>query len=209
MQKLYDTQLPSQDLFNTFRLYSNSGIYYFGKNEDIFFDKSMINHIDIPIRILCDLSNQLGCRVGSFYCGIENNKNNIKEMWNNIKLEERQIRTNGLMLRKIDGTLLEYKDPSYRVYWPSFESFAYEYPKSSTKAWLCMDIPLKLEQQRNIIRNRTDIFDASVTSENKQDNYERFNFLLDSGDLLVNTTKWRRITEGLVSILTINSEIFV
>ena len=71
-----------------------------------------------------------------------------------------------------------------------------------------MDIPLKLEQQRNIIRNRTDIFDASVTSENKHDNYERFNFLLDSGDLLTNTTKWRRITEGLVSILTINSEIF-
>lgn len=84
MNKIYDTQIPQKDLLHTTRLLSNNGISYFGNNENCFVDKSMINAIDAPIRILSDFLMKKGCKISSFFCGIDDNKEKLKEIWNYI-----------------------------------------------------------------------------------------------------------------------------
>lgn len=209
MTKLCDTQIPQTDLLHSFRLFSNNGVSYFGVNEpNCALHLSMIDRVDQPIRILSDFMSKIGCRIGSHFCGVDSNKDALKEMWNNVKREEKIIRSDGLNLKKINGETFYFKDPSYRVYWPSFESFTLEYPLSSKIGWVNIDIPLAMEQQRNIIKSRPDIFKAKITSELLSE-YERICFVVDIGEIRASSDAWRRITENIVSILVISEKVEV
>jgi len=208
MNRLYDTQIPQTDLLHTFRLLSNNGVNYFGKGDVYSFNKEMIDKVDAPIRVLADFLMKLNINIVASFCGIDNDKESIKELWNNIKREEKIIRKDGLSLRKFNGESVLFLDPDYRVYWPSFESFSYEYPLSCKKSWLSIDIPHNMEQQIGIIKARPDMFNAFVTSE-KLENVERISFIVDEGDLMSSFFHWRRITETMVSIFSISEEIIL
>lgn len=208
MNKIYSIQIPQIDLPHYFRLLSNNGVSYFTKNDNCSLDKSMIDKFDLPIRILADFLIKIDVKIGPTFCGIDTNKESLKELWNNIKREEKVIRKDGLILKKFNGESVVFLDPEYRVYWPSFESFVHEYPLSAKNAWLSIDIPLKMDQQIGIIKTRHDMFRALITSE-KIGDYERITFVIDNGDLLSSFYDWRRITETIVSIFSVSEEIIV
>jgi len=209
MNKIYDTRIPQTDLLLSFRLFSNNGVSYFGPSEiECTFSSSMIDRIDQPVRILTDFLSKRGCRVASQFCGVNSDKDYLKELWNNVKREEKLIRGEGLNLKKINGDPFIFQDSSYRVFWPSFESFTQEYATSCKVGWLIFDVPLVMEQQRSIIKARPDILKVRLQTMIVP-NHERICISVDNGENSSIDEQWRRITESLVSILSISEKVEV
>jgi len=209
MNKICDTQIPQTDLLQSFRLFSNNGVSYFGKNElECTFNPTMIDKVDQPVRILTDFLFKKNCRVASHFCGINPNKDFIKELWNNVKREEKLIRGDGLNLKKINGESFLFQDSSYRVFWPSFESFTQEYANSCKTGWFVFDIPIVMEQQISIIKARPDILKARLQTL-VIPNHERICISIDNGESSSINEDWRRITESVVSILSISEKVEV
>jgi len=209
MNKICDTRIPQTDLLLSFRLFSNNGVSYFGPTEiECTFNSSMIDRIDQPVRILTDFLSKSGCRIASQFCGVNTDKDYLKELWNNVKREEKLIRGDGLNLKKINGDSFLFQDSSYRVFWPSFESFTQEYATSCKVGWFVFDVPLAMEQQRSIIKARPDILKARLQTIIVP-NHERICISIDNGETSSIDEQWRRITESLVSILAISEKVEV
>jgi len=203
----YDTRLSQQDFTKIIRLLSPDNISYFGQGE-MDLSITMINKVDPSIRIFSHMLSTTKCKVHFFSGGKFYSQDELKELWNKIKREEKLIRgENGLQLTAFSGSTLIYKNPTYRTQWPSFEAFSVEYPKQSEKGWMIIDVPVF---EANKIKERKDLFRVIKSSTPIKDasglEFERLELVVDVGERYLHEAEWRRITEILTLILLNSTE---
>lgn len=202
MNNLFDTRIPQQDFHKTFRLISNNGVNYFGSDESVVFSPLKIDEVDPSIRILVYFASNEGCKIHSFFSGFYYSKEELKDIWNNIKKEEKQIRDKGLPLNKFDNSTVVFQDPSYRTYWPSFEAFSQEYENDAHAGWIVLDILALKKNTIKAITYQKDLFDKFVTINNySKFGYEQFSFSFNVQEAYSHELQWRRITETLAQAL--------
>lgn len=196
MNSIYNTKIPVDNPYTYIRLFSNEGTSYFSKQEGPFLSKDMINKVDPQLRILCNVLLEKKCRIVSFFGIEQKNKEELNYLWNNIKREEKIIRNTGLKLKHIDGSSIEYKDSSYRTYWPSNEAFLKDYVDNCNKSWFVFDVPL---QKSGSIISRKDLLECKVNHKTMKD-FERFTIFSESALMAYN---WRRLSQSIIDLISI------
>lgn len=198
MPNKYDCKIPQTSQQEYSRLFSLENVSYFLRKATRF-DSVNINKIDPDHRIFADKLIQLNCKMVSSLFITDHTKEQLDNLWNKIKRDEKEIRKNGIQLFSLDGKVVEYKDPNYRVFWPSHESFCVEYPKDCIINWIAFDVPSD-NQNIKICSERSDLFDNNLSIYPLSDNYERF-FIKSEKPLTRET--WRRYTQTAIELLSI------
>jgi hypothetical protein len=209
MKKLYDTKVPQEDLSKVSRLLSKDGISYFGANSDASVSKDMIDLVDPSLRILCHLLQPTSCKIRSFFEGIFFTKEQLKEIWNLVKKEEKVIRGTGLPLKQANGAIVTFQDAGYRTYWPSMEGFIADYPSACQKGWLVIDVPSTMKEQVKKLKDSTNLFGLYTTTAHSVNSveYDTFTIKVDARESSLMEAEWRRITEVLVLLLVTKAEL--
>jgi hypothetical protein len=152
--------------------------------------------VDAPIRIFANSLLEKECRVVSFFAPFHKTKDQINDLWNKIKREEKNIKSGGIKLTNIDGTTVDYANPLYRTYWPSNEALLENYLKDCNKSWLVFDVPLEIAGS---IKTRKDLFDKKLNIRSIS-GYERFTINSDSA---LTEYDWRRYAQTVMDLLSI------
>ena len=198
MPNKYDCKIPQTNQQEYSRLFSIENVSYFLRKATRY-ESANINKIDPDHRIFADKLIQLNCKLVSSLFITNQTKEQMDLLWNKIKREEKEIRKNGIPLFFLDGKSIEYKDPNYRVFWPSYEAFSAEYVKDCINNWITFDVPSD-NQNIKICSERLDLFDNNLSIYPLSDNYERF-FIRSEKPLTRET--WRRYTQTLIELLSI------
>ena len=196
MDKTYSTKIPVENPYLYIRLFSKDGVSYFSKQNGLYLSKDMVNMVDAPVRILAHSLLEKGCRVVTFFAPFHKTKEQINDLWNKIKREERIIKSGSLRLTNIDGTIVEYADPSYRTYWPSNEALLESYLQDCNKSWFVFDVPIEIAGS---IKTRKDLFDKKLNSRFVE-GYERFTI---SSDSALTEYDWRRYAQTIMDLLSL------
>lgn len=206
MKHLYTNQIPEKDFFKVCRLLSRDGVDYFGSNVDPI-DSAMVDHIDPPIRLLSHLLSQTECKIISFFCGYYYSKDELKNIWNNIKREEKAIRNDGLLLKRYNGKIENFQDPTYRVYWPSFEGMFADIQEKGNKGWLVLKFPPSIREQYDfVIQNQSSFGLYTKISSQFVENEATITFVVDCRENHLAEAEWRRITEILANLFLLKAK---
>jgi len=196
MDKVYSTKIPVESPYLYIRLFSKDGVSYFSKQTGPYLSKNMINMVDAPIRIFANFLLEKGCRIVTYFAPVHKTKEQINDLWNKIKREERIIKSGSLRLTNIDGTTIDYTDSSYRTYWPSNEALLESYLQDCNKSWFVFDVPAEIAGS---IKARKDLFDKKLNNRSLE-NYERFTI---SSDSALTEYDWRRYAQMVMDLLSL------
>jgi len=196
MDKVYSTKIPVENPYLYIRLFSKDGVSYFSKQTGPYLSKDMINMVDAPIRILANSLLEKECRIVTFFAPSYKTKEQINDLWNKIKREERIIKSGSLRLTGIDGAIVDYADPSYRTYWPSNEALLESYLQDCNKSWFVFDVPAEIAGS---MKTRKDLFDKKLNNRSVGD-YERFTI---SSDSALTEYDWRRYAQTIMDLLSL------
>lgn len=200
MHKIYNTKIPTENPYTYIRLFSKDNISYFSKADTPFLSKEMIDKVDPPLRILSNVLLEKGCRVVSFFAPTYKTKDEINQIWNKIKREEKLIRTESIKLYYVDGSSIDYKDPSYRTYWPSNEALQNEYMKDCDKSWFVFDVP---QEFSGSLKTRKDLIETKISNKSLSDGYERFTIYSENA---FTEYDWRRYSQTILDLIALEKE---
>lgn len=206
IHKTFNTLVPDSNTHEYDRLLSIDNVSYFTDKNTVILCEKQIDKVESNIRILCHYLIHNKCKIYSFFAP-DNNlaKEQLNSIWNNIKKEEKIIKKEGLTLFYSDGSSVLYKDSSYRVVYPSHESFLYEYPIASQKQHIMFGMPTN-NDIFNIIKDRNDLFDNNLKYLGNENDYQKYLLSFNCREYEFSQNIWRRYTENIVSIMSLKEE---
>jgi hypothetical protein len=198
MKKTISLQIPKKEYEKACRLISDNDVIYF-EEQTALLDYNLIDSLDLDIRLIAHVLSKTECLICSFFAGNSYSQDYLKNIWNNIKREEKSIKDEGINLLCQDGSSFFYKDENYRIRWPSFDSFCKEYSEESNASWLVIKVHKKYNNLISLLHNESsfNLPKFNITLIDSYEDYKVFSISFLVEDESIRKSYWRRITETI------------
>lgn len=196
--------------------HSPNGLRYYGISDEAVFPvygKAFWDAADRHLRALGVLLESRGCRFHPLLQGDFYDSSDLRTMWNNIKREERIIRSRGLEVRDIaTGEQLLFKNTTYRAPWPGYVDFATDMGRMAQKGCAYVLIPEKLEnrfgswkEKKSNIENISveSLYDAlqSSSSDSQPQSFRAFCVICETDSEKNRDKAWLAFTNSVFDLL--------